>query len=62
MNYMLVVFIWCLDPMRAAWGWDSYLVIQHDELPMMRENGFSPYESIKTATVNAVEVINKRLN
>jgi len=33
----------------------------HDELRIMIENGFSPYEAIRTATVNAAEVINKTL-
>ena len=31
----------------------------HDELRIMIENGFSPYEAIQTATVNAADVINK---
>lgn len=31
----------------------------HDELRIMIENGFSPYEAIRTATVNAADVINK---
>jgi hypothetical protein len=31
----------------------------HDELRIMIENGFSPYEAIKTTTVNAADVIKK---
>jgi len=31
----------------------------HDELRLMIENGFTPYEAIRTATVNAADVINK---
>ena len=31
----------------------------HDELRIMIENGFTPYAAIKTATVNAADVINK---
>ena len=31
----------------------------HEELRLMIENGFTPYEAIRTATVNAAEVINK---
>ncbi|MGD9044201.1 MAG: amidohydrolase family protein [Desulfobacterales bacterium] len=31
----------------------------HDELRIMIENGFRPYEAIRTATVNAADVINK---
>ncbi len=31
----------------------------HDELRIMIENGISPYEAIRTATVNAADVINK---
>jgi len=31
----------------------------HDELRIMIENGFTPYEAIRTATVNAADVINK---
>lgn len=31
----------------------------HDEFRIMIENGFTPYEAIKTATVNAAHVINK---
>jgi hypothetical protein len=31
----------------------------HDELRILIENGFSPYEAIKTATVNAADIINK---
>jgi hypothetical protein len=61
-NCMPVVFIWCFEPMRAAWGWVGYLVFHQDELRIIRENGFNPFEPIKTASVNAVEVINKRLN
>ncbi len=30
----------------------------HDELRILIQNGFTPYEAIKTATVNAVQVIN----
>ncbi len=31
----------------------------HDELRILRENGFTPYEAIKTATVNAAIVVEK---
>ena len=31
----------------------------HDELKILVENGFSPYEAIRTATVHAADVVNK---
>ncbi len=33
----------------------------HDELQIMIDNGFTPYEAMKTATVNAAHVVNKMI-
>ena len=43
----------------AGGGWMGLApgVSVHDELRILTQNGFSPYQAIKTATVNAANVV-----
>ena len=45
----------------AGTGWMGIVpgISIHDELRILTENGFTPYEAIKTGTVNAAKVVEK---
>jgi imidazolonepropionase-like amidohydrolase len=36
-----------------------YKILIHDELRLLVENGFTPYEALKTGTVNAAIVVDR---